>query len=169
MLVYIMRHGAALDVGEQGIRRDAERPLSPDGVAHTTQVARGLIGLKVAPQVIASSPLVRARQTAEIVARVTAPDADLVECEALLPGCPSDELIRWLRHQTVESVLLVGHMPDVAVAVSDLLAGHLNLKMEFRKAAVCALSFDMAPLAGGAQLEWFLPPKALRALGSQRG
>jgi phosphohistidine phosphatase len=164
MNVYLMRHGAALDVGQEGIRRDVDRRLSKEGVARTREVAEGLAGLEISLDAIGTSPLVRARQTAEIVAGTVSPKCEITECDFLQPGGSSQDLIAWLRSQSAESVLVVGHLPDMSEIASELLTGHPNAAIEFKKAAVCCMAFDAIPARGAGRLEWLMQPRHLRCL-----
>jgi phosphohistidine phosphatase len=157
-----MRHGAALDVGQGGIRRDADRCLSPEGVAKTREVAEGLAALELAFDAIGASPLVRARQTAEIVAEVAAPKVAVTNCFFLQPGGATSDLVAWLASSRADSILAVGHFPDLAIMASELLTGQSNADIQFKKAAVCCLAFDDKPALGGARLEWLMQPRHLR-------
>ena len=165
MELYLMRHGAAVNVGEQGARTDAERMLSAEGVEKTTAVARGLkaAGLVDLERVIAS-PLVRARQTAEIVARVLAPRIEVELADELAPGADPPDVVRWLRSQREARILLVGHMPDLSVLASYLIAGSDRGCIEFKKAGIAKITFDHAVQRGAGCLEWLLPPGLLRRL-----
>jgi len=165
MKLYLMRHGLALDLAEAGVTSDAERPLSPKGRKKTRQVARGLAALEVAPGVVASSPLRRAQETADIVAEVLETRTDV--CPALAPGGDVKDLIEWLEELAEDSVLAVGHMPDLAEMLSYLVSGDARARVEFKKAAVALVQFDGRPRVGAGMLAWLLPPSVLRALGEK--
>ena len=160
MRIYLMRHGNALDVGEQGVRRDSERPLSDKGVETCREVAQGLVTLGVNPDLVVSSPLVRARQTAEVVAE-TLGGRPLSLSPLLAPSGSLPDLLDWLHKGLWDSVLLVGHMPDLAVLASLLLCSHPNAGIDFKKSAVCCIAFLGRPAPGSGDLQWFLPPKPL--------
>ena len=162
-----MRHGTALDVGQQGVQRDAERPLSLEGRQKAKDVARGLKVLKVQPTCIATSNLIRARQTAEIVGSVLGKAIPIEGCRFLEPGAVAADLLDWLRTRQDLSVLVVGHLPDLAEIASELLCGHTRADMQFKKAAVCCLVFDKTPSAGTARLEWLLQPRHLLAAANE--
>jgi len=163
MEVYVLRHGAAVDVGEHGVRTDADRMLSDDGVHKTKAVAAGLCTLGVCPSRIVSSPLLRARQTANIVAELCGSMA-VEESDALCPGEDAHLALSLLRKHDV-STMFVGHMPHVRSLVSLLVSQDEHLQIEFRKAACCCVAFDGAARAGQGWLSWFLPPRVLRKLG----
>ncbi len=111
-----------------------------------------------------TSPLVRARQTADLLQRAGLPDP--VEESVLAPGRTAARVLAVLRAHDVESVVLVGHEPDLGRLLAVCIAGPAaKLALRFRKGGAACLSFAGAPRVGEATLEWLLPPKALRALG----
>ena len=165
MQLYIMRHGPALDVGQQGVQRDADRPLSPAGIGKVTDAAGGLLALHIRPGRIVASPLVRAEQTAAIVARVLGCPADTETSEFLAPGAAALDTIQWLKTFKAESALLVGHMPEVAGLTSELVGGHPEVNLVFSKAAVACVTCSALPTSGCGQLEWLLSPECLQLLG----
>ena len=165
MDLYLMRHGSALDVGTHGIQTDAARPLSADGRRKTREVARGLAALDTRLAAIASSPLVRAVETARIVQEVLCPEVEPALCAHLRPGGSAADLIGWLSDYVDRPILLVGHLPDLSDIASALLSGHPGLAIEFHKAGVACFTCDGPPCPGRAQLQWLLEPGHLRALG----
>ena len=165
MKLYLMRHGIALELAEAGVASDEERPLSPKGRKKTRQVAQGLATLDVRPEVVASSPLLRARETAEIVADVL--DARIDLCPALAPGGKIKDLVEWLEEAAEDTILAAGHMPDLAETLSYLISGDARARFEFKKAAVALVEFDGRPRIGAGTLAWLLPPAVLRALGEE--
>ena len=88
-------------------------------------------------------------------------------CQFLQPGATAKDLVAWLEGLKEDVVMAVGHMPDVADMVGDLVSGQGGLEMEFKKAAVCCVSFDGAPAAGKGRLVWLLQPRQLRALAGR--
>jgi phosphohistidine phosphatase len=167
MDLYLMRHGIAHELGEQGITRDSERTLTAEGRQKTRAVAHGLRKLEVCPDLIASSTLTRALETARLVAEVLECAQPVEARDILEPGARPEEVLGWLKGVRADSVLVVGHMPDLGELASFLLGGSPNLAIQFKKAAVCCLAFDHAPSAGKARLEWLMPPRALQALGKE--
>lgn len=161
MRVTLIRHGNA-EPGGSGVP-DAKRALTPEGREKTRDAALGLKQLGVSFDRVLSSPLARARETAEIIVEVC--DARLtVEIEGFLtPDGYPDDGIRWLMREHPESVAFVGHMPHVAALASALLSENY-FEIEFKKAAACCIAFDGTPAAGKGCLEYFLPPRALRAM-----
>ena len=162
MNLYLMRHAHALDIGEEGIRRDFDRPLARKGKEITLEVAKALKTLDIRLDLIATSPLPRARQTAEIVAGELDAPVDL--CPMMAPNGSFQELILWLKKSGLGSVMLVGHMPDLCELASLLISGNPSAAIIFKKAAVCRISFDAGPASGTGTLEWLLPPALLAKL-----
>lgn len=164
MMIYIVRHGIAHEMHEKGITRDSERPLSPEGHRKTAAVAEGLRSLDVAPQRIVSSPLIRARETADIMAKILTHGLKVDLLDDLQPGGDPNAVIAWLNacHETV--VMLVGHMPDVNDLTSILMVGQPILDIVFKKAAVACLESDGRVTPGKCRLHWLIQPGPLREL-----
>lgn len=118
MKLYVMRHGPAEDDSATG--RDADRALTASGRERTRSVARALVDGGEAPVAILSSPLVRALQTAEIVAAVAGVDAVEVRRE-MAPGGDSLALIAELVKNAKRRVMVVGHEPDLSTLVHHLI------------------------------------------------
>lgn len=129
MRVYFLRHGKAASQLTWS-KDDSLRPLTEEGIAGMRLEAATLQALGVNPDVIVTSPLVRARQTAEIVAERLGMSDDLVEDERLAPGFDSVRLAGIIdAHPEAESIMLVGHEPDMSAAVAKLIGGgRLQLK-----------------------------------------
>ena len=164
MELYLVRHGIALDVGQEGITRDSDRPLSREGRQKTTEVAAALKAIGVRPDAIAASPLVRARETARILADGLCPDAPVEVCDALQPGAEPAEFVVWLRRLSARTVLAVGHVPDLVELTSVLLSGKPGSDFVFKKATVCCVVFEHEVVAGHGSLAWLMQPDHLRAL-----
>ena len=170
MELYIVRHGDAGQAMRVRGRADDERELTREGRKETAAVAKALRALGCSPERmrIGTSPLVRARQTAEILAEVLDAEKELESCEFLSPGSDVEALIRWLRDVRADSAMIVGHMPDLAHLASAMLAPKASLDIAFKKSGVCCVSFDGIPAAGAGRLEWLLQPKQLRGLAKRR-
>jgi phosphohistidine phosphatase len=165
MRVVLFRHGPA---GRRDASRwpdDAERPLTARGEKRTRSACAGirrLAGQDVS--VIATSGLARAARTAEVLAE-TLGGPKPAALPALEPGGSWREVMEFLAsRRSAETIVLVGHEPDLGKLVGVMLFGAPRA-VPLRKAGACAVSFvgDVEP--GGARLEWFLPPRALRRLG----
>jgi phosphohistidine phosphatase len=164
MELYIVRHGEAGQAMRVRGSADDARELTREGRKQTASVAKALRALGCAPERIGTSPLARARQTAEILAKVLGAGKKLENCEFLSPGSDAEALIRWLRGVRAESVMIVGHMPDLAQLASALLAPKVSLDIVFKKSGVCCISLAGTPAAGAGSLEWLLQPKQVRKL-----
>ncbi len=160
--LYLVRHAIAEPRGPSW-PEDALRPLSAHGRRRFADAAAGLSRFEGIPARILSSPFVRARQTAELLA--AAGDADHVvrPFTALEPGHPPASVLSRLRKQKAgDRVALVGHEPDLGRLVAALLGA--TRPIPFKKGAICRIDVAWDEAATGT-LIWFLPPGALRRLG----
>ena len=158
MLLYLMRHGIAFDVGQDGSTCDEDRSLTAEGRDKTLRIAQRLKDMHVHPDCIITSPLVRARETACIVAGVLAPKNGLFELDFLEPGGEVGEFSDWLASCNEASVLAVGHLPDMPQYAAHFLTGTRGLSMIFKKAAICSIYFDSWPGPSRGRLEWLMQP-----------
>jgi phosphohistidine phosphatase len=168
MNLYLMRHGIAVTADQPGIESDSERPLSQKGLKRMRRAARGLRRLGISFDALLTSPLVRARQTAESVADTLGLEAQLEEISELAPQSSVDHLIsRLTRFQDKDHVLLVGHNPLLSHAASFLIAGkkEISLEIELKKGGLCRIEIAGLPPGTPGTLHWLLTPKQLRQLG----
>ena len=167
MDVLVVRHGVALDrvdAASQGVT-DAERPLTPEGQRRMKGVARGLAKRVPEVDVLISSPLVRARQTAEIL-RERYRGLACIESEALLPEAEPQALERVINeHGSQRVVAVVGHEPHLSGWVGWSLTGEQRSILELRKGGACLLRFDGGVSARGGRLHWLMTPALARRLG----
>lgn len=157
MIVYFFRHAIAGERDEwQG--DDSERPLTKKGKKHTKTSAKTFAILGVQPDVIVTSPLVRAQQTADIAATELGLKDVLVEDERLAPGFNLEKLAQIIQdHPDVKSMMVVGHEPDFSSTVSALIGGG---DIIIKKGGLARVDLeDTSPLKG--QLVWLLQPKTL--------
>ncbi len=166
MRLYIARHGIAYDLGQQGIHRDEDRPLNPQGVSRTTRAAHGFRTLGHPPTLIGSSPLVRAWQTAEIFHQELEISAGIETCDFMAPGGTISTAFHWINAQTHQTVMLVGHLPDVDWLTQACLPAKQRVQRHFKKAAIACIVFESHVSVGRGRLEWFHQPRELRALAS---
>lgn len=160
--LYVIRHAIAAERGDE-YPDDATRPLTPHGTSRFRKVARGLAALEAEIDVILTSPMVRARQTAEILSQQLRGHPPVVETAALEPGARYQDLFAELgRHARVTGIALVGHQPGIG-EIAARLVGHRG-SFEFRKGAVCRIDIDQLPPPGPGRLRWFAPPKMLASL-----
>ena len=164
MELSLLRHGDAADRLTGGYTRDEDRPLTAAGQAEARTAGRALRLLGDPPEVLLTSPLVRAAQTAALVAETLHLRREPQICPALAPGEPRAALVAALLAANPASALLVGHQPDLGELAGWLLWGQEGLALPFRTGGLCRITIP-APLAPGTgDLRWFLPPKVLRQL-----
>jgi phosphohistidine phosphatase len=164
--LYLMRHGIAV-ADQSGVGSDSERPLTPKGLKRMERAARGLRRLRISFDTILTSPLVRARQTAQIVAETLGLEGELEEISELAPERSVDHLISALaRFNDREHLLLVGHNPLLIRAFSFFISGKDNLEIELKKGGLCCIEIDGLPPGSPGTLQWLLTPKQLRRLGA---
>ncbi len=166
MKVLLVRHAKAESRPRRGSlhQGDERRRLTPGGRKDMAKAAKGLKRLVPAIDVLATSPLVRARETAEILARRYDRD-DIADVAALSPGGEPRVLVEWLRGQRKGALIaLVGHEPDLGGFAGYLLTGRRETFLPLKKGGACLIDFADGPVAGRGRLEWLLPPNALRKL-----
>jgi phosphohistidine phosphatase len=161
MLLYIIRHAWAYEHGDPRWPDDSKRPLEDEGVKRFTQVAKTLAKRGVAPEIIATSPYKRCRQTADIAAEHSPGKPKVTELGALQPGSDSDELISWSNQQKVDSLAWVGHSPDVERLVAGLIDDGGSANIRFAKGAVAAIMFDDDIEQAAGELQWLTTAKLL--------
>jgi phosphohistidine phosphatase len=134
--------------------------LEAKGAKRFRRVVERLAERGFEPALVATSPYVRCRQTAELVARHTARSPEVVELAALRPGSDFDELADWTRaHAAGGSVCWVGHAPDVSLLAAKLMSDGANLR--FAKGATAAIRFDGEVGRQCGELEWLATAKLL--------
>jgi len=161
MILYIVRHAWASHYGDPRWPDDSQRPLDDEGRKRFRKMAKLLAARGVAPGAIATSPLVRCRQTAELLAAAVRPEPTLVELDALVPGSDLAALVEWTAEQakTHDEIAWVGHAPDVDRMTAALAGGAGQLRMA--KGAAAALRFDGPPEPGAGELRWLVTAKIL--------
>ena len=160
--LYLIRHAQAEDRGDKW-PDDAKRPLTEQGMSRLRRSARGLVRLGVSIDVVLTSPLVRTRQTAEIVAGAFSPRPSVVNVEALAPGgTPSALAAELEKHSRRSRILIVGHEPGIGELAAWLVG--MRHPIEFKKGAVCRIDVDSLPPRGAGNLRWLMTPKILRSL-----
>jgi phosphohistidine phosphatase len=163
--LYILRHGIAIARGTPGVP-DPERALTPKGERRLKEIGRGLARIKLDPERIITSPLPRARRSAEVVAE----ELDLLdrlENSLILHADSEAPAIRdWLRERTENRLMIVGHNPALSELISLLLLGEgPTLPLDLKKGALAVLC--TTPLSRDRfQLDWTAPPRLLRRLGA---
>jgi phosphohistidine phosphatase len=162
MILYIVRHGIAVDKTDPKAPPDAERPLTAKGVQKTRAAALGLKELGVKPDVLITSPYVRAAQTAEIFAEALGfPTAKVRVTDTLKPPANPADFIKELSHLKTKEVMCFGHAPHLDQLIAQMV-GARGVFTELKKAGVASLERT------GMQSVWrlvsVLTPKVLRQL-----
>jgi phosphohistidine phosphatase len=162
--LYLIRPAEALPVGEDGIVGDEQRPLSEASRAQCRALSEALQRLGARFEKVVSSPLVRAKQTAELLlAGWPAPAPEMVECDALRPGGKRKELARFLQGLGTESAVVVGHNPDLSMFAAWLI-GAREAQVELARGGVARIDTDGSPGKGAGTLAWALTPNLYEAL-----
>jgi phosphohistidine phosphatase len=165
MEIYVVRHGIAIDRADPKSPPDPERYLTEEGIEKTKRVAAAVAALSSTPDLLLSSPYVRAMQTAEIFATaLDYPKPKIRRTDLLLPGAEPTLFFRELAKDKHTSTLFVfGHAPQL----DDLIACALGSKhhiTSLKKAGVALLELKRLSPPNG-QLVWLAPPKLLRRAG----
>lgn len=165
MELLVVRHAIAEDREAYAAsgRDDALRPLTAGGARKMRRAARGLRELVSAIDVVVTSPLTRANETAEIIRRAYKLDG-LETAPVLEPTVPLDDVVAWLSRFESGLVAIVGHEPQLGRLVTCLVAGTDRSAVELKKGGACLIEFDERPGAGKGRLIWAVPPRTLRDL-----
>jgi phosphohistidine phosphatase len=161
MKLYLLRHGDAVEHGDPRYKEN-DRPLTPRGIQRTKLLAHALRKMEISFDVILSSPLTRARETAEIV-QSGLHQGSLDFTDYLTPSGGMGKLVEQINviRPIPENVLLVGHEPYLSGFVSLLCTGGTELSLTFKKGALCRLEIELLTCAKCAILEWLLQPRLL--------
>lgn len=160
--LYLVRHAPAAERGPEW-PDDAVRPLTPDGASKFRKAVSGLAALGVQIDLVLTSPLVRCRQTADILADGLPGRPRVQALDALAPGGGHSAVITEAARVAKRSrVALVGHEPDIGHLASKLLG--MRRAIEFRKGAVCRIDVDGLPPGGPGRLSWFATSRMLRRM-----
>ena len=158
MRLFLVRHGLATWPSWGGA--DAERPLNPEGRRVLQAEGSRLAQLRLMPGLILHSPLLRAQQTAEIIAEALGVLDRVRCCERLRPGFNAHELKKLLRENaSLEELMLVGHAPDMAEVIKGLTCGEVKLK----EGAIALVQVDELDKDPGGTLLWLAPAEVLTA------
>jgi phosphohistidine phosphatase len=160
MYVYIARHAWAEERDADRWPDDSLRPLTDEGIARYNEVVRALAKRGFAPATIATSPFVRCRQTAEILAKRVAGKPPIVELEDLEPGSYLEPVLKWTNEQGGVDVCWCGHSPDVERFAAALVSDG-SARIRFAKGAVAAIEFDDEVAIAAGELCWLATAKSL--------
>lgn len=160
--LYLIRHGVAEERGDAW-PDDNKRPLTEVGTSRMRKSMRRLVQAGIAFDVVLTSPLVRARQTADAVAAAFDPRPPIVVVESLAPGGTYGAVLAEIdKHAKRGRVALVGHEPDLGEITGRLLGA--RQAVQYKKGAICRIDLASVPPSGPGALRWFLTPKLMRRL-----
>lgn len=165
MELYLIRHGIAIDHFHPSVHSDEERYLTDDGKKELKHIAASLHKMKIVPDAILASPLVRTVQTAQVVAKVLSCEDRVKQAPSLAPGGLIGDIYKDIaRLGHVEKVFLIGHEPGMERMAKQFLWAGEEVNMPFKKASVCRIDvFDVPPTSPGV-LKWFATPKLLKLI-----
>jgi phosphohistidine phosphatase len=159
MELYLIRHAEASPIGEHGVTEDEDRPLTPDGERQSEALGRFLKKRKLAFDLIVTSPLVRARRTAELFIKTSGmKDVTVEETSALSPNARPKKLSRHLLKGAAEKVALVGHLPHLALFAAWVVGGK-KAQLDLTKAGMAHISCGDSPIKGNGVLHWLVTPE----------
>ncbi len=162
--LYLIRHAIAADRGEEW-PDDTKRPLTERGITRFKEGLHGLAALDVAIDEVFTSPLIRAKQTAELLVAALDPRPSLKLLDGLAPGhTPGAVMSQLAKAAKRRRIALVGHEPDLGE-----LAGHLigaPRPLPFKKGGICRIDVEGLTSKRAGTLVWFVPPKVLRKLAT---
>jgi phosphohistidine phosphatase len=158
--LYIVRHAIAAERGSEW-PDDTKRPLTERGISRFKEVVKGLRRLDITVDEVFTSPLVRARQTAEILATGLEGKAPVKVLDALAPGhTPASVMTQLARVAKRRRVALVGHEPDLGELAAHLIGA--GRALPFKKGGICRIDLGSLTSKSAASLVWFLPPNVAR-------
>ncbi len=164
MYLVIVRHGLAgtREAFAESGKPDALRPLTSEGARKVRRVARGLQTMVPHIDVLATSPLTRARQTADIVAERF--ELGPIETDALVPDAAFTNFETWAKAVQADVLAIVGHEPHLSGLVGWLVSADGSASAMLKKGGACMIAFDARPRRGAGTLLWLMTPGPLRRL-----
>jgi phosphohistidine phosphatase len=162
MILYIVRHGIAVDRSDPNSPPEPDRPLTAEGVKKTRLAALGLAEMGIKADAFITSPLIRAVQTAEIFAEALGYAPNKVRSsENLKPAANPAEFLKELARIKAKEVMCFGHAPHLDTMISQM-AGARGVFTSMKKAGVAC--FEHGASQGRWELLWLATPKMLRQL-----
>ena len=162
MDLFIIRHAQAGRFGDPAWPDDSQRPLTDEGQQRFAQMVAILVQRGFAPEIIATSPMLRCLQTARLVAEGLPGDPEVVALDSLVPGGDLEALMEWTAEQAshYREIAWVGHAPDVG-RLAAVLIGDKDGWIRFAKGAIAAVRFLGLPTVSDAELRWLVTAKVL--------
>ncbi len=169
MQLLVIRHAIAMDREEYAASGNPDdlRPVTDKGARRMKRIANALTAEIDTLDRIATSPLTRAVETAEIVARAYGLD-DTEITYSLVPDAPFEDFEAWCDKDASPGVVaIVGHEPHLGALVTWLLTGFTESRIRLKKGGACLLEFDSAPRRGAGSLHWLLAPRHLTQMSDR--
>jgi phosphohistidine phosphatase len=164
MDIFLLRHGEAADLGGK-IKSDAARPLTDEGIKLMNDEAEGMKRLGLRFNAILTSPLIRAKETAQIVADILDCSRKLHVCEALgMPVSIPDLMEAFKPFQNDYRILLVGHMPDMGKLAGHFI-GNNKFILPFKKGSLAKIEVERLVPTPRGELRWFVSARQLKLIG----
>jgi len=162
MILYVIRHAWAEEPDDPKWTDDRQRPLTDEGRQRFAKMVKLLADRGFAPELAATSPLLRCRQTAELVAKHSPQRPRIIERTELEPNSDLEGLMHWTRAHAgdLEQLAWIGHAPDVGQMAASLI-GDARGAIRFAKGAVAAIRFEGPPRLGQGELQWLVTAKIL--------
>jgi len=163
MRLYIVRHAIAAPHGTPGVL-DSDRALTQEGIRKMQQAAAGLRSLGYIPELLLTSPLIRASQTAEILLEAFGNKVELKVTSALAPSGKRQELYREIAQcaKKLNSLMLVGHQPSLGEIAGEIAWGSPERYIELKKGGACAIEMESTQGVPKGTLVSLLTPSILR-------
>ena len=167
MNVYLLRHGIAAPLAAENHYRDELRELTPEGQSKMRRAAQGMKCLGMTFDVVASSPLIRCRQTAEIVREALAIGTPLQIWNDLAPEGDIGSVLQRLQElEDHPSLLAVGHQPSIGCLAATLIAGNGKISLPFRKGSLWGINLPAGFSTQSGELELMLTSKMMRQIAN---
>jgi phosphohistidine phosphatase len=161
--LYLIRHAIAAERGPDW-PDDDKRPLTERGIARFKECVKGLAWLDLQVDEIFTSPLVRAKQTADILAAGVSGKPVIKVLDALSPGHTATSVLAQLNKAARRRrIALVGHEPDLGELAAHLIGA--GRALPFKKGGACRIDVESLSSRRAGALDWFVTPKVLRRLG----
>jgi phosphohistidine phosphatase len=164
MKLFLMRHSVATSLLETGLEKDEERPLTAEGEERARIAGRALKILGVAPEEIWSSPVLRARQTAEIVAAELGEPFLVDFRDVLKPGMSAAAFWQCMQRNPFTSLMVIGHQPDLGNVISFLLWDLVGAPFLIEPGVAVCLHLPSFPSRERARIEFLLSPELAEKL-----
>jgi phosphohistidine phosphatase len=168
MKLYIVRHAIAVPRGTPGMQDD-DRPLTEEGIRKMRQAAAGLRTLDYVPEFILSSPLPRARQTAEILVEAFGKNLEMKLLPALAPSAARRDLYHSIEayEKKLKSLMLVGHQPSLGEIAGEIVWGSPEHFIELKKGGACAIELELMGDPPQGSMLALLTPSILRMVAAR--